>query len=212
MKHNLLKKNLVKQNLVKQSNGKIQSMLIYPRIQLLMLLMCGTLFFSACQHVVPPAQGLITPAWQAKNYQRQDQIEVQWKNQGLSFLLYQQQRGQTLEMLALTLTGQPLFQLTFDGNTVKVQQRIEPMKRLPFDYVVRDILYATYPDFIQLQNKQVMLKQVDDITQVYIKGNAILNIQPQKGVIELNNIQVPYQMNISPVSDTLQNNEAQHVE
>lgn len=187
-------------------------MLIYPRTQLLMLLMCGTLCLSACQHVVPPAQGLITPAWQAKNYQRQDQIEVQWKNQGLSFLLYQQQRGQTLEMLALTLTGQPLFQLTFDGNTVNVQQRIDPMKRLPFDYLVRDILYATYPDFMQLHHKQVMLKQVDDINQVYIKGKAVLNIQQQNGVIELNNIQVPYQMNISPVSDTLQNNEAQHVD
>ena len=207
-----MKQTLLKQIVVKQSNGKIQSMLIYPRTQLLMLLMCGTLCLSACQHVVPPAQGLITPAWQAKNYQRQDQIEVQWKNQGLSFLLYQQQRGQTLEMLALTLTGQPLFQLTFDGNTVNVQQRIDPMKHLPFDYLVRDILYATYPDFMQLHHKQVMLKQVDDINQVYIKGKAVLNIQQQNGVIELNNIQVPYQMNISPVSDTLQNNEAQHVD
>ena len=53
---------------------------------------------------------------------------------------------------------------------------------------------------------------MDDINQVYIKGKAVLNIQQQKAVIELNNIQVPYQMNISPVSDTLQNNGAQHVD
>jgi hypothetical protein len=50
----------------------------------------------------PKAQGLATPEWAAQNYQRQDQIEVQWKSQSFSFLLYQQQRGQSLDMLALS--------------------------------------------------------------------------------------------------------------
>lgn len=178
------------------------------------LFLAGAVLCSGCQSLVPKmlpkAQGLASPAWiaqsdQNQRYQRQDQIEVQWKTHGFSFLLYQQQRGQQLEMLALSLTGQQLFKLAFDGQRVHVEQRIDPMKALPFDYVVRDLLYATYPNFAAQHAEQVKVEQSSAGQTIYIQQQPVLKIAQQNQAIELDNLQVPYQMVISPVSNTLEN-------
>ena len=178
------------------------------RLKTVSWVLASALLCSACQSWIPKAQGLATPEWAAQNYQRQDQIEVQWKSQSFSFLLYQQQRGQSLDMLALSLTGQQLFKLSFDGRKVDVEQRIEPMKLLPFDYVVRDILYATYPNFARLHAAQNAVVQKDDT--IYIQQQPVLKIQQNDGVIELDNLQVPYQMVISAVSNTLEDDQGDH--
>lgn len=175
------------------------------RLKTVSWVLASALLCSACQSWIPKAQGLATPQWAAQNYQRQDQIEVQWKTQSFSFLLYQQQRGQSLDMLALSLTGQQLFKLSFDGQKVEVEQRIEPMKLLPFDYVVRDILYATYPNFAALHAAQSSVLQKADT--IYIQQQPVLKIQKSDGVIELDNLQVPYQMVISAVSNTLEDDQ-----
>lgn len=178
------------------------------RLKTVSWVLASALLCSACQSWIPKAQGLATPQWAAQNYQRQDQIEVQWKTQSFSFLLYQQQRGQSLDMLALSLTGQQLFKLSFDGQKVDVEQRIEAMKLLPFDYVVRDILYATYPNFTALHAAQNAVVQKDDT--IYIQQQPVLKIQQNEGVIELDNLQVPYQMVISAVSNTLEDDQGDH--
>lgn len=178
------------------------------RLKTVSWVLASALLYSACQSWIPKAQGLATPQWAAQNYQRQDQIEVQWKTQSFSFLLYQQQRGQSLDMLALSLTGQQLFKLSFDGQKVEVEQRIEPMKLLPFDYVVRDILYATYPNFAALHAAQSNVLQKADT--IYIQQQPVLKIQKNDGVIELDNLQVPYQMVISVVSNTLEDDQGNH--
>ena len=178
------------------------------RLKTVSWVLASALLCSACQSWIPKAQGLATPQWAAQNYQRQDQIEVQWKTQSFSFLLYQQQRGQSLDMLALSLTGQQLFKLSFDGQKVEVEQRIDPMKRLPFDYVVRDILYATYPNFARLHTAQNAVVQKDDT--IYIQQQPVLKIQQNEGAIKLDNLQVPYQMMISTVSNTLEDDQGDH--
>ena len=178
------------------------------RLKTVSWVLASALLCSACQSWIPKAQGLATPQWAAQNYQRQDQIEVQWKTQSFSFLLYQQQRGQSLDMLALSLTGQQLFKLSFDGQKVDVEQRIEQMKLLPFDYVVRDILYATYPNFARLHAAQNAVVQKDDT--IYMQQQPVLKIQGNEGAIELDNLQVPYQMVISAVSNTLEDDQGDH--
>jgi len=178
------------------------------RLKTVSWVLASALLCSACQSWIPKAQGLATSEWAAQNYQRQDQIEVQWKTQSFSFLLYQQQRGQSLDMLALSLTGQQLFKLSFDGQKVDVEQRIEPMKLLPFDYVVRDILYATYSNFAALHAAQNAVVQKDDT--IYMQQQPVLKIQQNEGVIELDNLQVPYQMVISAVSNTLEDDQGDH--
>ena len=175
------------------------------RFKAITTLLASALLCSACQSFIPKAQGLVSLHWVAQNYQRQDQIEVQWKTHGFSFLLYQQQQGQKLEMVALSLTGQQLFKLYFDGQHVIVEQCVESMKHLPFDYVVRDILYATYPNFVQLQAGTAVLKQQEGLQTIYIQQTPVLNIRQQENMVELNNIQVPYQMVMSAVSNTLEN-------
>ena len=178
------------------------------RLKTVSWVLASALLCSACQSWIPKAQGLATPQWAAQNYQRQDQIEVQWKSQSFSFLLYQQQRGQSLDMLALSLTGQQLFKLSFDGQKVHVEQRIEPMKLLPFDYVVRDILYATYPNFAGLHAAQNAVVQKHDT--IYMQQQPVLKIQQNQEVIELDNLQVPYQMVISTVNNTLEDDQGDH--
>ncbi|KAE9881484.1 DUF3261 domain-containing protein, partial [Escherichia coli] len=60
------------------------------------ILLSSFIFLNGCQ-VMPHAKGLQSPLWQAQTYQRQDQVEVQWKQQSFSFLLYQQQKGAVLD-------------------------------------------------------------------------------------------------------------------
>lgn len=172
------------------------------RFNVISLILASSLLFSACQTWIPKAQGLVTQQWGERSFQRQDQMEVHWRQQGFSFLMYQEQKGQTLEMLALSLTGQQLFKLDFDGQKVKVEQRIEQLRFLPFDYVVRDILYATYPNFISLHVGKTTVLQKEGI--IYIQQQPVLKIDHQEGVIELENLQVPYEMVISTVSNTLE--------
>lgn len=50
----------------------------------MMLLLGSCLCFTGCQ-VMPHAKGLQSPLWQTQAYQRQDQVEVQWKQQSFSF-------------------------------------------------------------------------------------------------------------------------------
>jgi hypothetical protein len=173
------------------------------------ILLGAVLLCGGCQSMLPKAQGLATTTWAAQNYQRQDQLEIQWKEQSFSFLLYQQQQGSKLEMLALTLTGQQLFKLSFDGRKVHVEQRIEQMKLLPFEFVVRDILYATYPNFAQLQQQNVRIETSAQTQKVFINQQHVLNIQQQDDAIELNNVQVPYQMVISRINDGLENSDVE---
>ena len=175
---------------------------------------------SACQSFKPKAQGLTKPKaqgltssqWLAQDYQRQDQVEVQWKERSFSFLLYQQQQGQELELVALTLTGQQLFEIKFDGKNVKVEQRIEPMKLLPFDFVVRDILFATYPKFSELspENVTVEFDRNSNTQNILIQQQKVLKIQNLTDHIELDNLQVPYKMIFSQVKDSLENDTAQN--
>ena len=176
------------------------------------LLLAALLCCSGCQSLLPKAQGLATTTWLAQEYQRQDQLEVQWNKHSFSFLLYQQQQGQKLDMLALSLTGQQLFKLSFDGQNLQVEQRIEQMKLLPFEFVVRDILYATYPNFAQLQPQNVQVKtvQIKNVAQtqsIFINQQHVLNILYQDAVIELDNLQVPYQIVISALHDRLETTE-----
>lgn len=162
---------------------------------------------SACQSLMPKASGLVQPNWSqvaVETYQRQDQVDVKWREQSFSFLLYQQQHGQVLELIALSLTGQQLFEVTYNGQQIQVKQRIEQMRLLPFEFVVRDILLATYPNFKQ---SPAMMRQHDATgEQVYIQKQHVLNIHQQGKMIELNNVQVPYQMTFSPIENTLQSN------
>ena len=183
-----------------------------PRLKLTATLLATALFFSACQSLIPSAQGLVKPRRVAQTYQRQDQIEVEWKKHSFSFLLYQQQNGQNLEMVALSLTGQQLFKLSFDGKKVDVQQRINQMKLLPFEYIVRDLLYATYPKFTQLQGSQIRVETNSSTQKIYIQQQAVLEIVHQPDSIELNNVQVPYQMVISSIDESLESDEASNAQ
>lgn len=158
---------------------------------------------SGCQSLIPKAKGLSSSTWTAQSYQRQDLVEVFWKQQSFSFLLYQQQHAENLELLALSLTGQQLFKLQFDGQSVNVEQRIEQMKLLPFDFVVRDILFATYPKFTAQADAQVERKHVDAHTEIWIQQQPVLNIEQTAESLQLENLQVPYRMLFSPVSNTL---------
>lgn len=47
------------------------------------ILLSSLIFLNGCQ-IMPHAKGLQSPLWQAQTYQRQDQVEVQWKQQSLA--------------------------------------------------------------------------------------------------------------------------------
>ena len=74
--------------------------------------------------------------------------------------------------------------------------------------MVRDILYATYPNFAALHAAQNAVVQKADT--IYIQQQPVLKIQGNEWAIELDNLQVPYQMVISTVSNTLEDDQGDH--
>ncbi|MEQ1142212.1 DUF3261 domain-containing protein [Acinetobacter soli] len=166
---------------------------------------------SACQSFTPKAPGLPQPQWaqlqqQHRDYVRQDQVDVRWRSKQFSFLLYQRQQGEALQMVALTLTGQQLFDVDYDGRRVIVKQRIDEMRLLPFEFLVRDILVATYPDFTKQSNATITVKPTATGQDVYIQNQKVLNLRHSSDTIDLDNIQVPYHMTFSSIENTLESN------
>lgn len=139
-------------------------------------------------------------------YVRQDQVDVRWRSKQFSFLLYQRQQGEALQMVALTLTGQQLFDVDYDGRRVIVKQRIDEMRLLPFEFLVRDILVATYPDFTKQSNATITVKPTATGQDVYIQNQKVLNLRHSSDTIDLDNIQVPYHMTFSSIENTLESN------
>ena len=78
--------------------------------------------------------------------------------------------------------------------------------------MVRDILYATYPDFARLQPQNVRIETSAQTRKVWINQQHVLNIQQQDDVVELDNLQVPYQMVISRINDGLADTDADSTE
>lgn len=169
-----------------------------------LLLLCAT----ACS--LPPAKGL--PALsQMPALPLTQQLEVRWREHSFSFLLIQQglpgqQAG--LQVVATTLTGQQLFALVYDGKQVKVLQRVEEMKRLPFDYLLRDVLWASWPlDSVQagiqpygytLQEQATGQNQIS--RQISAAGKLVLDVQrDSSGQLHVENKQAGYVLDITPV-------------
>ncbi len=166
-----------------------------------LLLLCVT----ACS--LPPAKGL--PAFSlAPALPITQQLEVRWREHSFSFLLIQQgMPGQAgLQVVATTLTGQQLFELAYDGKQLKVVQRVEEMKRLPFDYLLRDVLWASWPAAsvqagIQpygylLQEQTTSQNQVS--RQIRAAGKLVLDVQrDSSGQLHVENKQAGYVLDIT---------------
>lgn len=110
-----------------------------------------------------------------------DQLEIRWRQHSFSFLLIQQMLPQQrLQVVATTLMGQQLFELNYDGQQVKVIQRVDDMKRLPFDYLLRDIMWASWPaDHLKqvLAEKGYTLKEQNNERQILEHGKIILHVE-----------------------------------
>ncbi|MFC4951880.1 DUF3261 domain-containing protein [Acinetobacter puyangensis] len=173
------------------------------KISISMLLL---LLIAGCQ-LRPVAKGLptFTQLQQYNIQNRQDQVDIKWRDQSFAFLLYQQQQQDHLHVLALSLTGQVLFELHYDGDQVNVIQRIDAMKYLPFDFVLRDILWATLPaSMVQQQVQTLGLNLTQTVGQhgqiqreIGTTNKVQLKILQQNGNIQINNLNVPYQMTIT---------------
>lgn len=164
----------------------------------LLLLLCMT----ACS--LPPAKGL--PAFShAPVLPVTQQLEVRWREHSFSFLLIQQglpaQAG--LQVVATTLTGQQLFELAYDGKQLKVVQRVEEMKRLPFDYLLRDVLWASWPvASVQagIQPYGYVLQEQADRRQISAAGKLVLDVQRgSSGQLHVENKQAGYMLDITQV-------------
>lgn len=161
------------------------------------------LWVSACS--LPPAKGLpalshppVLPLTQ--------QLEVRWREHSFSFLLIQQgKQDQTgLQVVATTLTGQQLFELAYDGKQVRVVQRVDEMKRLPFDYLLRDVLWASWPlASVQAGGQPFGYTVQDQQTrrQVGAQGRLVLDVQrdDSSGQLHVENKQAGYVLDITPV-------------
>ncbi len=160
---------------------------------------------SACQ-MIPPAKGLpnLSALAQYTAAGKQDQVDIFWKDQSFTFLLDQQQYPDYLQVLALSLTGQVLFELHYDGQQIRVIQRIDAMRRLPLDYILRDIWWGTLAtDVIQAQTQAlglVLQEQTQPGFHRMILANNIaqLEAQRQEQQVIINNYKVPYKMLITP--------------
>lgn len=204
-----------------------QALIGYPLIVSLAL----SVGLSACQQI-PPAQGLpsiaqLEQSSLAQNQQshaQQFQAELFWKDQSISFLLISQIKSKDpkhglegelkqenqpnyQQLIGMTVTGQVLFELDYDGKKVDVVQSIDAMKRIPFDYLYRDIVWATLSDEMLKATLQGTQFKYDSAIQGEImrrtiqhNGKIIYKAQQHMGEdTEIENMNVPYTMILSPI-------------
>ena len=204
-----------------------QALIGYPLIVSLAL----SVGLSACQQI-PPAQGLpsiaqLEQSSLAQNQQsdaQQFQAELFWKDQSISFLLISQMKSNDpkyglegelkqenqpnyQQLIGMTVTGQVLFELDYDGKKVDVVQSIDAMKRIPFDYLYRDIVWATLSDEMLKATLQGTQFKYDSAIQGEImrrtiqhNGKIIYKAQQHMGEgTEIENMNVPYKMILSPI-------------
>lgn len=190
---------------------------------------------TACQQV-QPIQGLPSmaqlqqshtlqqnPSLQQleKSQNKQYEVELFWKEQSISFLLLSDLLSGTIQngashqakpyqqVIGMTVTGQVLFELHYDGTKVDVVQSIDAMKRIPFDYLYRDMVWATLSEGglkTTLKNTPYAVQSnqtTHHVTRV-ISQNKQQIYQAQynaDGSIEVKNSNVPYKMILTPIQD-----------
>lgn len=159
----------------------------------------------ACQMIPHAKQGLPQLST-IQQRQQQYQVELFWKEQTFSFLLQQEQRGQKLYVTAMSMMGQELFSLSYDGKHIELLYQHSMLKHLPITFLMRDIWWSVMP---QEQLKST-LEQMDYILQEQGLERKISHQQQLKlyvkydgSRIEVENKSVPYRMLLSPVQQTL---------
>ncbi len=173
------------------------------------LLLGMTLSLSACS--TPKAQGLPPQAMTLPKSEQQ--AELFWRTQSFAFLLYQEpQASQTdqaqsnppLQILALTLSGQLLFELSFDGQTLHTVQKHPKLKALPTDYLMRDIWWAAMP-LSDVENAisslNLAVSDMDNVRTIYPKDTPstakLTATKEADGTLSIQNHDVPYRIVIS---------------
>lgn len=170
------------------------------------LLLGMTLGLSACS--TPKAQGLPPQAMTLPKSEQQ--AELFWRTQSFAFLLYQEpQASQTqpnppLQILALTLSGQLLFELSFDGQTLHTVQKHPKLKALPTDYLMRDIWWAAMPlsDVESaISSLNLAVSDAGNVRTIYPKDTPstakLTATKEADGTLSIQNHDVPYRIVIS---------------
>jgi hypothetical protein len=173
-----------------------------------LVLLCSQVWLLPACRLLPVAQGLASWSQLQHLQNAQQQVEMFWRHQSFSFLLYQQLQPDYLQVLGLSMTGQILFELHYDGNTVKVVQRINAMKYLPFDYLLRDILWASLPSTAVAQAiipVGLQLTEQQQIRQIWQQQRLLLEVhysidQAEAG-LQIDNFPADYRLLLSPAKD-----------
>lgn len=105
-----------------------------------------------CQALSPQVQGL--PKKVVMTVQDDVQAEIFWRDKSFAFLLSKQPHQDGWQIHALTLSGQLLFELYFEGEKITTVQKHDSLSALPVEFLIRDIWWATLP--------------VDDVTQAIL--------------------------------------------
>lgn len=183
-------------------------MIYRHRLSCLMLMTTITLL-SSCQIFMPQAKGLpelqpsVSQITQATSSQQQ--AEIIWHEQSFSFLLYQQQQAQQLHVIAMTFSGQVLFELVYNGQKINVLQRHSALKNLPLDFLMRDIWWATLPSS-QLQSALTSLnyQMIEQQNLRQIIGDnqqSKLSVQHEAQKMLIDNHVIPYRLILSTTQE-----------
>lgn len=157
---------------------------------------------SGCQSLLPTAKGLpsLSPSVEqiAQNSTSQQQAEIIWREQSFSFLLYQQQQAQQLHVIAMTFSGQVLFELVYNGQKINVLQRHSALKNLPLDFLMRDIWWATLPSS-QLQSALTslnyqMVEQEHSRQIINNQQQTRLSVKREPQKMHIENHVIPYRL------------------
>ncbi|WLF84139.1 DUF3261 domain-containing protein [Moraxella sp. ZY210820] len=176
------------------------------KLYIIIIILTG---LSGCQSLLPTAKGLpelqlsISQITQATSTQQQ--VEMIWREQSFSFLLYQQQQAQQLHVIAMTFSGQVLFELHYDGKKINVLQRYSALKNLPLDFLMRDIWWATLPSS-QLQSALTslnyqLIEQENSRQILNDQQQTRLSVQRETQKTLIDNHVIPYRLILSTTQE-----------
>lgn len=159
---------------------------------------------AGCQSVLPKAQGL--PSTLAVQAYDNVQAEVFWRDKSFAFLLSQEHRQDGWHIYALTLSGQVLFELGFDGKVLTVVQKHSSLSALPVEFLIRDIWWATQnADEIAAATEPLGFVLIDDGKgrRLVEDGKVRLSVTYEPTQTVIDNHLVPYRLIVSQLPQAL---------
>ena len=176
------------------------SRLIFVMLLGVLLGACSSLTSSQHPVVLAPnvALTLSAPPQALTDQTISQLLEIDYQGEQHSLLAQLQFQSKGLTLVATSVQGLPVFELTYiDGQGITAQRYV-PVADFDFEYIVADIQLALWPQVLLAQNLMLGdIQPVSDGFELHANGHAYIRVHKSGSVTTIHHLTRQYQLTIT---------------